>query len=994
MEENSYAVCTSIYQRSYLLDEKEIENNDEIAKKWFANSLLNENKLRLSVVSRGMSREKYINALRELSEDDMRCLQRKVEGEKWYRAHNSILSYITEEDLTNTSELCFFTHPYREWGMEHLKKVSQEIGIGLSEKALKKSAEEINRECMSISIKTLVYDQNKLIQNGFIDGDNLLFKYLDYRFSSEKTYKLFYEQYPVLSRLLAERVMYFVDNIIFFLATLKSNKKQIKERWKLKNISQVENIDFAKGDSHDQGKAVLFFIINNTRLVFKYKNLDISNRLQLFWEKLEWENPEYFSFYKSERIVGRNYTIETFVPRTSCDKDSDIQKYYYRFGQLIFLIYILGGTDLHYGNIIAVKDYPVIVDSETLFHNEKMMTRSEDALYNYFKRANESIVSTGMIPNSFGTDKTINMSALSGGAQPLPEKVEKLMYKSTGRMFFSLEKEYIFDADNLPLLENKPVCYDAYCNNILEGFEQAAGFVLQNKEKLLCIMEEVFKGAVVRTIMRNTQKYDSMLQFALHPSCMVDYIKREKIFENLWDYPFKKPIIVRYEIEELLKNDVPIFFNNINSTSIICSGGKIIKNFFEISAWKRVKERVISLSYSEYVSQENLLLLALKCYKGDKIKYTVDGRRWQIIYIITDKLIKSPIWGKDKQSIVWDTLVCNEKKQWHKQIMGLNYYNGMTGIYIYLLAQKNFLADSKHRELENAIKNTIFKSNCLNVPLQTYEQYIDYFSVLYLCIWRYKQNADFQDLYIAYSLFCNIKDYYFESEMKDDWLFGRAGLLKICTNLYLLKREDEILEFINVLINDLKIQNIDCGFAHGYAGIIYSLLYVFDNIKGLYNIFKNKLILLIEEFHNKVENMSLSNGAWCNGVGGAYFTILCIESSMLLHEITKKFLWDKEKMLTYLLNLQLEDDCLCHGSMGMADIFIKIIDMSLLEKENQERVNEKLENIFAENDNVFKIRGLRREPGYGLMDGISGIAYTYLRFHDNKDLPSILFLDI
>ena len=38
----------------------------------------------------------------------------------------------------------------------------------------------------------------------------------------------------------------------------------------------------------------------------------------------------------------------------------------------------------------------------------------------------------------------------------------------------------------------------------------------------------------------------------------------------------------------------------------------------------------------------------------------------------------------------------------------------------------------------------------------------------------------------------------------------------------------------------------------------------------------------------------------------------------------------------------------------------------------------------------FLIRSLHRESGYRLMDGISGIAYTYLQFYD-KDLAGIFF---
>lgn len=995
MAENSFALSTSIYQRGHILKYKKIVNADEIVKKWTTHSLLNEEKISLSIRAKGISYEEYLKGICDLSDDDKKHLQRKVENEKWYKIHNSVLNHITENVLTKGSDFSFFTYPYRNWLKKNIMKISKDTGISLSERVYKKTAEQINAEFLSISLKTLVYDQNSLIKEGYIYGDNLLFEYLDYRFSSKPKYDMFFEEYPVLAKLLAERTIYFLNNISFFLNTLRQEERRIQEKWKIKSVSRLDNICYAKGDSHNEGKAVLSFTVDKIKLVFKFKNLDIADRLQKFWMRIEQIDPEHYSFYKIDRIIGKNFTIETFVTRKSCNYENEIKRYYYRFGQIILLLHILGGTDFHYENIIAIKDFPVIVDAETLFHNEKKTIRQQDALYNYLKKTGNSIVGTGLIPNAFGTDRCINISAISGGKQILPEKTETLMCDSNGRFFFTMERGQISNADNLPLLLNEPIYHNLYSNEIIAGFEQTKNFILHNKKRILSVMKDVFTGAVVRTIMRSTQKYESMLQFALHPSCMIDYINREKIFENLWDYPYKNPMITKYEIQDLLKNDIPIFFSEINSTCIISSDGKNIEDVFEISAWDEMIKRINFLSISECRYQENILLLALQHYNGDKTKFFVDGKLINIMSSVTKELVKSAVFGENKKTIILDALSCSGKKQWYKRIVGLNYYNGLSGIYIYLFAYRNELSN-KNRNCKiiiEAIENMILKSVDSNSSPKKNEQYNEYISILYLYIWRYNRNRDINDLIQAYNLFQCIRDYYYNNSLGDDWIYGRAGLLKICTNLYLLDAKEELLAFIHMLLYDLEPPNLDCGFAHGYAGIIYSILYALDNIKGLYQIFVDKAKQIIEEFQEKIQDITFTNASWCNGIGGIYIVTMYIESFFLKHNLEKPQFVNKNKMLDFLLEFQMDDDCLCHGNMGISDIFMKIVDISILDTETQKKVTKKLDFVFSQKNYIFTVRGLDKEPATGLMDGICGIAYTFMRYHD-RDLPSILFLDI
>lgn len=71
--------------------------------------------------------------------------------------------------------------------------------------------------------------------------------------------------------------------------------------------------------------------------------------------------------YVHKAFYGDNYTFDSYVEYRECSNEIQVNRYYGRFGQLCSLIWVLCGNDIHYENIIAYSEYPVIIDVETLF---------------------------------------------------------------------------------------------------------------------------------------------------------------------------------------------------------------------------------------------------------------------------------------------------------------------------------------------------------------------------------------------------------------------------------------------------------------------------------------------------------------------------------------------------------------------------------------------------------------------------------------------------
>lgn len=82
-----------------------------------------------------------------------------------------------------------------------------------------------------------------------------------------------------------------------------------------------------------------------------------------------------------------------FVAHGPCDRAEDVQRFYVRLGALTQLLATLRTTDCHAENIVADRDWPVLVDAETLLHPHLDSTPTEPLL------------ATEVLPSTVTTDR-------------------------------------------------------------------------------------------------------------------------------------------------------------------------------------------------------------------------------------------------------------------------------------------------------------------------------------------------------------------------------------------------------------------------------------------------------------------------------------------------------------------------------------------------------------------------------------------------------------
>jgi type 2 lantibiotic biosynthesis protein LanM len=278
------------------------------------------------------------------------------------------------------------------------------------------------------------------------------------------------------------------------------------------------------------------------------------------------------------------------------------------------------------------------------------------------------------------------------------------------------------------------------------------------------------------------------------------------------------------------------------------------------------------------------------------------------------------------------------------------------------------------------------------------------------------------------NLFSTTSEYHLQ-----DFISGNAGSIPILIQLYKQFNNNKILELAinlgNELISSKYTEKVGCswghkvngieevysnltGFSHGVAGIVYALL-------KLYQITDNKEYLNIAEqgisyedqwyntylknwpdFRNIKEQQQQSNrsfsyaDAWCHGSPGI------ILSRLLYYEISndKNYLDTISAVLDNISNkmknekyLQSNNFSLCHGIAGNCEALIygncllgKNVYMDIV-------INAALYGITTYKEIELWPCGnqLVEAQTPGLMVGLSGIGYFYLRLYNHK-IPSIL----
>lgn len=736
------------------------------------------------------------------------------------------------------------------------------------------------------------------------------------------------------------------------------------------------------------------------KIVYKPKNLMIAefyNETLKIINKKTKEHDVLLDFKITKGIYRQRYAFEEFIQQMSCISDKEVSNYYRRFGQLLCLMYFLSGKDLHMENIIAYKDYPVVVDLETILQKSpKIYGKSTPLLKEMLKTFSDNAMYNGLLPNPM-THFKIDLSALSGGKNKEIVMASGVVNEGLDIMRIQNKEIEISKSNNLVKLEEEEIDFHKYNEEIIKGFDVFYDFILNNSK---IIPFELLRDQELRILLRNTQNYSSLLEISYHPLYMQKSLYRENVLMNLFKNELKDTTSVA-EFNDLMFGDIPIFFNRVNSTDIRSSDGSVCaKEFFPKESAGILNRNSLSIKNKEF--QKALIMTKLFDHSilsnnFGKTPSTGDLTTKKVDIIEEAKEIGNWIMNKaysNSKEVSFFTYTYDEN-QLSPTIIDASLYNGLSGILLFFIYLHKLSGEKQYYEFYEKILFTIENN--------TYDNSLDLFSgshgLIYIYYRLYVEYRDVATLNKIDELTENIQILLEEKEFKNDWVGGIASLANVYLNLFKVTSNSAYLEISVLCIEKIKSQISTTtlgGFSHGYSSLAVLFIkagHILSNLEyvsyGQYfikqdNSFFNDTLQGWTDEREETQDDCLAH--WCHGSVGIGLSRLEIQKYYNNVDIEKDIQRAKNHVLQ---SKYVDDDTLCHGNMGRTEIFLSSKDYSSSFGLASTVINKKNINGFYNVNNINNFTLV----DYGLFTGISGIGYQLLRIHSSTEVPNVLTLE-
>ncbi|MFJ2807928.1 type 2 lanthipeptide synthetase LanM [Kitasatospora sp. NPDC087271] len=228
-------------------------------------------------------------------------------------------------------------------------------------------------------------------------------------------------------------------------------------------------VERTTGDGHRRGRSVAVLrFADGTRVVYKPRSLRVHGR---FNELVGWFNARLGApGLRVLALLERDgYGWVEFVAPGSCTAERQLERFYLRQGAWLALLYALDGTDLHFENLIACGDEPVLVDVETLFHPCVPADSQEDPAA---RALESSVYRSGLLPRLLlGDERAVDVSGLGGDAgRRSPVEGVDWAAGGTDEMRLIRRAGEITGAGNRPLHDGAEADPAGYIEALVAGF--------------------------------------------------------------------------------------------------------------------------------------------------------------------------------------------------------------------------------------------------------------------------------------------------------------------------------------------------------------------------------------------------------------------------------------------------------------------------------------------------------------------------------------------
>ncbi|GAA1350086.1 type 2 lanthipeptide synthetase LanM family protein [Catellatospora bangladeshensis] len=506
-----------------------------------------------------------------------------------------------------------------------------------------------------------------------------------------------FAKYPVLARLLGQACLHAVQAHRELLDRLARDRAAIvRTLLDGRDPGPVVAVETGKGDAHQHGRSVAVLRFRDGRkVVYKPRPVALHDA---FGGLLAWFDGHTGLGLRVPRTLARpTHGWLEFVEHAPCPDVAAVGRFYHRLGALIALLYAVDGTDMHYENLIACGDQPVLVDVETLFH-PTVGIPADPAV----KALARSVHRTAVLPRVLlGEHGALDVGGVGGDhGEPFPADGVAWLHPGTDRMRLVRRPAPLPPALNRPTVLGAEAEPADYQGALLAGFRTGYDALYDHRAELLGEdgLLRAFADLPVRFVPRATQLYATLLDESTHPDALRGAPDRDLALDLLWDESGAEDVLralVPHELTDLWSGDVPLFTTRPGSRDVWSAGGERLVDLLPESGLQAVAAKIAALDEVDRHDQQWLISAALASRPRpvehrtgagvpDPLEAGVpDPQRLLVAACgIADEVLARAT--ADGRRVNWVGLELVDDRHWAVAAMGAGLSNGYTGVALFL----------------------------------------------------------------------------------------------------------------------------------------------------------------------------------------------------------------------------------------------------------------------------------------------------------------------
>ncbi len=854
----------------------------------------------------------------------------------------------------------------------------------------------------------------------------------------------FLQEYCVLARLLAERLMRWAEVSGELLERLAADREGLASTFQPgTEIGQLTGVSGGLGDSHRGGRTVrVLHFDSGLKVVYKPRDLTIDLR---FGELLDWLNSKGAPELRAAKILNRDhYGWCEFIPFVGCRSEAEVERFYRRQGAFLALLYGLNANDFHRENLIAFGEHPMLIDLESLCPADYGMddrpaheSLADLDLYRSVKR----VMLLPYLRKGLKARHVVDTSGLGGdGNQLSSDEIPTWKGIGTEEMTLARERQNISAAGNRPTLDGEVVNPLSYRRHLMSGFEAMYRLLLEHRTTLLDGDSPLrrFLGVEVRAIFRASAFYSFILRESYHPDLLRNALDRDRLIDRLWfgfertKFPDIALRLIPQERESIWRGDLPYFTNRLGSRDVPLEDGGELSNIFIRSGFDMVRRYLGFFSQDDLQKQldfihKSLIGLEMSSDPG-AVQYTLtrppieaDSPTLMAAAVaVADRIVELAHTDEDEAS--WLGMAMVAEHGWQLRSLETDLYGGLPGILLFLGYLGEVSDDRKYYALALRTLPVLRKKvHNRRKTIQAVGAYDGWAGLIYA--WTHLGVLlQRPDLLAEAEEFLEDLAPLIADDEELDMMRGCAGGIVPLLSYHRVTGSPRALELARQmgdrLIDRAEAMEVGVGwkgaacpiqaltgFSHGAAGISYALIELYGatgedayremGLKGL--AFENSLFSPklknwpdLRGGHNLAKGQRIYMTSWCHGAPGIGLARLRMQRHLPDMDLSQDI---QAAVETTLSNGFGSSHCLCHGDLGNLELVLEA-SRSL----DDPRWQEELRSVSA------RVLGTLDEHGYrcgvpleaetpGLMSGLAGIGLGLLRQAAPERVPSVLLLD-